>query len=133
MNKYENFTLPEDVKNNKNYRVYIKYTLGGEIACMFNREVDKRDGREPAIVDGQQSTRPVFYGEWRRVPQDEIDRLNAENETKKKREQSDKALLRDLEIEEMEKLLAALKASVNDNQDQDLDSLSDILGGIYEE
>lgn len=137
MNKYDNITLPEELKSDKHFRAYMKYNMDGTLAAMFKRAVDKRDGREQVIVDGQPATRPVFYGEWARVPQEEIDRINAENAKNKKIKALNRELLREQEIEEMQRLLDALKASVKNDSElsADLDDFGDLddLGGIYEE
>lgn len=86
-------TLPDDVRDNKHLRRYIKYNKNNEIVTIFERVPDSRDTSEvvttitpgivPCMTTQSQRTLPVYFGEWQETPKAEIKRLNDEIDAKR--------------------------------------------------
>ena len=71
--------LPNDIRENKNVRVFDRFDQTGKLRYSYRREVDLRDAYTFDTYEGVTKKIPIYHGEWYKVPQEEIDKINIEN------------------------------------------------------
>lgn len=109
--------LPDEVKEDKHCRKYIKIDHRGLVLAIYERAVTERDNSEviTIVINDKEEQRkvPTYYGEWRAVPQEEIDKINEANRKSGKISKStmEKINNNQREIEELEALIARLRAN----------------------
>lgn len=106
-------TLPKHILDDCHARKYTYLRTNNMIEEMWEREDDPRDYKE---TDADGKIVNYYFGDWKRVPQDEIDRLNAElKENNRVRKVVDCAsrTAREADLEEALALLARLKATAD--------------------
>ena len=112
--------------NNKNIKVYTVYNDDNTIKERYVRKPSPLDSQEvikheaflvaPSQNKPDDTTLPTYFGEWEKVPQEEIDRLNQErlvqNKVKPTKQPTHYDEQRKLKIKQAEELLASLQAEL---------------------